>query len=98
MRSVNITGHGPAANIMEGRRRAGMLGHHPGDVDPPEGVAAFWCPNAPRESCVCLVNQNRFHLRKSRYIKLRMWLCGLSSVHVRGKYRQLWQRGTMCYI
>lgn len=41
-----------------------MFGHHPRDVDPPEGVAAFWCPNASRESCICLVKRGKFNLRK----------------------------------
>lgn len=44
---VCAVGHGPPADIVEGRCSAGMSGHHPGDVDPPEGVAALRCQNAP---------------------------------------------------
>lgn len=40
-------GHGPSFDIVERRSSAGVFGHHPGDVDPPEGVAAFRSPNAP---------------------------------------------------
>jgi len=51
-------GHGPSADIMEGGGSAGVSGHHSGDVDPPEGVAAVWCPDAPRESGLRLVKAN----------------------------------------
>lgn len=50
-----ILGHGPSSNIVEGGSSVGMSGYHPGDVDPPEGVAALWRPYAPRESRLCLV-------------------------------------------
>lgn len=51
-----VPGHGSSADIVEGRSSAGMSGHHTGDVDPSEGMAALWCPNAPRTSRLCLVN------------------------------------------
>lgn len=48
-------GYGPSADILERWGSAGMFRHHSGDVDSPRGVAALWCPNATRESCLCLV-------------------------------------------
>lgn len=39
-------GHGPSAHILERRSRAGLSGHHPGDVDPPTRVAALRRPDA----------------------------------------------------
>jgi len=44
---VRPPGHGPLADLLEGRGGAGLPGHLPGDVDPPEGMAALRCPHAP---------------------------------------------------
>lgn len=44
---------------MEGGSCAGMSGHHAGNVDPPERVAAARSPNAAGESCFCLVTPRR---------------------------------------
>lgn len=52
---VTNLGHGPSAHILERRSRAGLSGHHSGNVDPPAGVAALWRPDATWESCFCLV-------------------------------------------
>ena len=49
------TGHGPTPHLVEGWSRAGVSGHHPGDVDPPEGVAALRGAYAPREGRLRLV-------------------------------------------
>lgn len=43
---VTNLGHGPSAHFLERRSRAGLPGHHSGDVDPPAGVAALWRPDA----------------------------------------------------
>ena len=49
-------GHGPVADLLEGRGSAGLPGYLPGDVDPPAWVAALRCSHAPRESRLRLVN------------------------------------------
>lgn len=64
---ASVLGHGPSAHILEGGSSAGMPGHHSGDVDPPEGMAALWCSNAAWESCFCLVKLNWF-LPSDRHI------------------------------
>lgn len=43
---VTNLGYGPPAHFLERRSRAGLSGHHSGDVDPPAGVAALWRPDA----------------------------------------------------
>lgn len=48
-------GHGPMADLLEGRGGAGLPGHLPGDVDPPDGVAALRRPHAPRAGRLRLV-------------------------------------------
>lgn len=59
---VCALGHGSSANLMERWSSAGMFGHHARNVDPPEGMAPLWCPNAPWKSCLCVVKNRLFLL------------------------------------
>ena len=79
---VPPAGHGPLADLLEGRGGAGLLGHLPGDVDPPAGVAALRCPHAPRESRLRVVNpaEWRWSFRWMFTILLSLYLDHMNAI------------------